>query len=177
MIKQIKERIGFRRLNNLQKRRTHVATAINYDAITSIGILFDATSEETVKTINKIVSLIPSHIKISALGYYNTKEPKEFQIDNQTLLFIGNTDVNWYFKPNSEKAVNFINTKFDVLMDFSSTEVLSLGFVLCESNAKLIAGCYREESTYDFMIMPGNNDDKVYLFEQIVHYLKMIKTV
>ena len=177
MFKRLKEKIGKKQLGKVLRRRKHKAFAVNFSDVRSLGVIYPANEESGFRQVKKLVEALPREIKVSTLGYSDSKELKEFHIQPEGFRFFCHADLNWYFRPVSDTVREFISTPFDVLIDLSKEEVLPINFVVADSHARLITGRYKENANYDFMIMPGEDQRDTYLFEQIIRYLKMIKTV
>jgi hypothetical protein len=174
MLQKLKRKYGRRQLKNLQKRRIHEAKSVNFDNIKSLGIIYPASEESQFNVAKKLVNSISGNIEVKTLGYSNTKELAEFHIQPQKFSFFCLADLNWHFKPVSDTCLSFSEIPFDVLIDLSKNKVFPIEYVLSYSKAKLIVGRYKENSIYDFMIEAADSNE--FFFDQVMKYLKMIKT-
>ncbi len=176
MFKALKQKYGYHQLSRILKRRRHVAVAVNFDKVKRMGIIYPADQEAQYRQVKSLMESLPPHIQCQSLGYADAKALSNFHIQPEEFRFFCHDDLNWYFKPMSDTVRSFIGTPFDVLIDLSKENCLPIQFVIAESHARLIAGRYQEDELYDFMIDNLGNASETYLFEQLIHYLKMIKT-
>lgn len=147
---------------------------MTFDNIKSLGIIYPASEESQFKIVKRLVNSVPKNIEVKTLGFSNSKELAEFHIQPQEFSFFCLKDLNWYYKPISDTCLNFSEKPFDVLIDLSKNKVFPIEYVLSYSKAKLIVGRYKENSIYDFMIEAADSNE--FFFDQVVKYLKMIKT-
>ncbi|NLA24691.1 MAG: hypothetical protein GX879_06965 [Bacteroidales bacterium] len=175
-MKNIKRFWGKKQLSKTinQKRK---AISCNYYEMGKIGIIYDATKEENVKAIKNIVSQIKAENKeVTSFGFVNSKEFESYHTQPQDFHFFKLTDLNWYQMPISDEILEFCNTEFGVLIDLTTDFCLPLRFVLNKSKALLKLGMYSEENVdyYDISIDISSDPQINFLFEQSMHYLKMI---
>ncbi|MEA1873733.1 MAG: hypothetical protein U9N51_04800 [Bacteroidota bacterium] len=176
MFKALKQKYGNYQLSKLLNRRKHTAIAVNFDHIKRLGVIYPANNEAQFIEVKSLLDSLPNHINFSTLGYADAKALSNFHIQPAEYRFFCHEDFNWYFKPVSDIVCEFISTPFDVLIDLSEESSLPIQFVLAESHARLIAGRFQDDTLYDFMIKPTENKTDEYFFEQLIRYLKMIKT-
>ncbi len=93
--------------------------------------------------------------------------------------FFCNKDLNWYFKPNEHSVKDFVDYKFDILIDLNFEELLAVRFVLAESAAMFKTGryCTIEPNYYDLMIKLNKNQEAEKLnalIKETERYLLMI---
>jgi len=85
--------------------------------------------------------------------------------------------LNWFNKPTSSSAEQFIEKEFDLLVDLTIEKFFPLEYILGASKAKFKLGRFYEENNYyDLMIDIDKNKDLEFFIEQIKHYLSLIKT-
>jgi len=156
--------------------RQHEAIASSYRSAQSFGILCDATHEEHFKIVRALMCKLKADGKeVILLGYVDKLHLEDFHIQPQEFRFFCKKDLNWYYKPTDNGAINFAQKPFDILIDLSVEEFIPLRFVLRESMAGFKIGRYNPSMTadYDMMIHIDNNNIEL-LFEQCIHYLKMM---
>jgi hypothetical protein len=176
MFKALKKKYGNSQLSKMLKRRKHTAVAVSFDNVKRLGVIYPANEEARFRKLKSLMESLPEHIKFSTLGYVDSKELSDFHIQPAEFRFFCQADLNWYYKPVSDTVRAFISTPFDVLIDLSKDNCLPIQFVLAETHARLIAGRFQDDTVYDFMINPTENKTDEYFFEQLIRYLKMIKT-
>ena len=147
---------------------------MNISDMREIGILFDATDTTKTNTINQFAESIRTQFrKVSLLGFYNFPKPAI----NLNFPYFHNKELNWYLEPQGYVVEEFIEKKFDVLINAYTNEVIPLEYISALSNAKYRIGLYDSAKTYcnDFMIELKENKDLGSFLEQIKHYLYIIK--
>jgi len=173
---KIKNWYGKKQLLNLARLRTEPINC-NYNDLHTIGILYDATNEANFKTVRSFVcKLKESHKEVISLGYVNQLHLEDFHIQPKEFLFFCRKDLNWYFRPTESSTVDFRKIEFDVLIDLCIEEHLPVRYVLNESPAKLKVGKYSEANInyYDMLIDISEEESVDHLFNQTLHYLKMM---
>ncbi len=176
MLKALKQKYGKHQLSKLLKRRRHTAIAVNFENVKRLGVIYPADEEKQFGKVKSLMEALPEHINFSTLGYADAKSLSDFHIQTAEFRFFCHEDLNWYYKPVSSTVRTFVEVPFDVLIDLSKENRLPIQFVLAETHARLIAGRFQDNTLCDFMINPTENQSDEYLFEQLIRYLKMIKT-
>ncbi len=81
-------------------------------------------------------------------------------------------DFSWLGQPKSAEVLDFINTKFDLLIDISLSDKLEAQAVRALSLARFKSGWSSSEPNYfDLGIDISKQQEPSYLAEQIIHYL------
>lgn len=146
----------------------------NLAELQSIGILFDARSEEQVRQIRLTAATLQKQGKnVSLLGFI-PKLPKEVSLD---FPFFSSKDVSFIQIPGGEKVNQFIQTPFDLLIVTPSIDALPFQYIAACSTASLKTGVYGTipEETLDFMIKQ-NADDPVRTFlDRLLSFLQQIE--
>lgn len=158
-----------------QVLRQHVAPrkTINLADSSEIGILFDATDPDKVSLINQFADSLKKEKKhVVLLGYYD--QPK--RAINFNFSYFNRKNLNWHLQPKGDIVDEFLNRKFDILINAYTAENLPLEYVSAMSQAAFRMGAYNKDKTYayDFMVdMKGENDLR-WLLNQYRHYLQML---
>lgn len=146
---------------------------VNLEEAKDIGILFDATNTDNSKVINTFADALREQKKRPhLLGFYNF--PKG--AINFNFPYFNKKDLNWYSKPGGDVVNNFIERKFDILINAYMDEILPLEYISALSHANYRVGHYDKKKTYcyDLMIDMRGNDDLKSLMQQIKHYLHIL---
>jgi len=176
-IKNIKENIGRWVLNNHLKKSYRNPQFINYDKAKTIGVIFNATHQDTYEIARKYIkTLSEKDIIIKALGFVDSQEILDFYQKSIYFEYFSRKNLNWYNKPNNPNTKEFIDTPFDILIDLSLIEDFPIQYIVALSKARFKVGCVKEtENYYDFMIRLDKNHQLQYFIEQLDHYFEMIK--
>lgn len=160
----------------LKKSIRNIQTHNLYTAKT-IDILFDATKTHDFKIVKELVEkLIENNKQVRVLGYVNAKIiPQQLYLINHFDFFC-KKDKNIIKIPKSEIALEFINSKSDILLDLSLTEFFCLKYIATLKKSTFKIGKFiSEKSHLDMMIDINKDESMIYLIEQIIHYLNLIK--
>jgi len=183
----LKYKYGLYRLRSDFRKPENNAVACNLSNAKSVGIIYNATSENDFNLVKDFLHKLKKTIpEVHALGFVDMKELANYHIQPLEFSFFCYKDLNWYFKPAEDSVREFVKKEFDILIDLNLSENLSVRFVLAESAALFKTGrfCEIEPNYYDLMIQleKGNQDDieenqLETLIQQTELYLKMIKPI
>ncbi len=157
--------------NSVRKRKLH-----NFESAHSAGILFDANDKEAFGHIKEFSGFLKSNnISTRLLGYVESNElPDEMVLwDNCDLVSL--KDIDWFLKPKTVVANEFITTEFNILFDLSLEHYFTICYISKLSSANFKVGRYTEDDNdFDFMIDINKNPRVDYLIEQIKNYISML---
>ena len=117
----------------------------------SIGILFDASLlENHLPVIEYSKKLKLERKKVSVLGYMNSSRPNT----HYSFPVFCNNDLSWRYLPTIFQVNDFMDERFDILINAYNGNSVPLEYISTFSNAKLRVGTYQEgrENCSDFMI-------------------------
>ena len=175
-IEDIKKKVGkwvFKRELKINKRRKEVC---NLESAKSIGILYDASSEEQINLVRPFVSFFFDLKKdVKALGFVNAKELSYCHVPKLQYDFFYKKDLNWYYKPQNYIIDNFIKKEHDILINLTDSSVIPIKYLVASSLAHFKIGIYEENyQIYDLMISLTNDRTQQKLMDEIKHYIKLI---
>lgn len=177
VIKNIKIKFGRfileKRIVKLQRN----ANFKNLEQSKNIGVIFNATHQDTYELARKYIdNLQKKGLSVKALGFVDSKQVLDFYQKSLHFDFFSRKNLNWYGKPNNPNTDEFIDTKFDILIDLSIVEDFPIQYVVGLSKADFKVGCVKDSKNfYDFMIELGDKKVLKYFIEQLNHYFEMIK--
>ena len=176
VIEDFKQRVGkwvFQRQLTTNKR---VKEACNIKDAKSIGILYDATSEEKIITIKPFVSYLFDLKKdVKALGYVDAKELSYCHVPKLQYDFFYKKDLNWYYKPQNYIIDNFIKKEYDILINLCDSSIIPIKYLVASSIAHFKIGVYEENyEIYDLMISLKDDKSIQKLIHEIKHYINLI---
>ena len=144
---------------------------VNLEVAKQIGILFNA--ENILQ--NDIIVSFAAKLKalqkeVHLLGFV---PKREFGFQYPFPL-ISEIDTNWYGKPKGGTVDFFINTPFDLMVDFCSDECLQLEYISGVSSSKFRVGFNKEinNANYDLILIPKEKSDISNLIQNLEKYLK-----
>jgi hypothetical protein len=159
---------------------------VSYDKAKTVLILFESDYNEKNPIIRKIIqSLQQDGKKVSAWGFIDKKEVTSAILPDFRILHHQQTD--FFHKPDPAFFRELENLQFDLLIDLSLQLQLPLEYLAMYANAYCKTGLRKTElPIYDFMLdmeslkstleEDENPIDEIYLYNQIIFYLKSIQT-
>lgn len=175
-IEDFKQKVGkwvFQRELKTNKRTKEVC---NLDNAQSIGILYDATSEEQIKMVKPFVSYFFDLKKdVKALGYVNSKQLSFHHTPKLQYDFFYQKDLNWYYKPQNYIIDNFVKKEYDILINLCDSSIIPIKYLVASSIAHFKIGIHEENyEIYDLMISLKDDKSMQKLMHEIKHYINLI---
>jgi hypothetical protein len=175
-IEDFKQKVGkwvFQRELKTNKRTKEVC---NLDNAQSIGILYDATSEEQIKIIKPFVSYFFDLKKdVKALGYVNSKQLSFHHTPKLQYDFFYQKDLNWYYKPQNYIIDNFVKKEYDILINLCDSSIIPIKYLVASSIAHFKIGIHEQNyEIYDLMISLKDDKSMEKLMHEIKHYINLI---
>ena len=175
-IEDFKQKVGkwvFQRELKTNKRTKEVC---NLDNAQSIGILYDATSEEQIKTVKPFVSYFFDLKKdVKALGYVNSKQLSFHHTPKLQYDFFYQKDLNWFYKPQNYIIDNFVKKEYDILINLCDSSIIPIKYLVASSIAHFKIGIHEENyEIYDLMISLKDDKSMEKLMHEIKHYINLI---
>ncbi|MFW5645123.1 MAG: DUF6913 domain-containing protein [Bacteroidota bacterium] len=173
---KIRTALGNYILKKKIKNSTRNKQLYNFNTAKSAGILFDASDTGSFSYIKEFSRFLKSNgIKTQLLGYIESKEvPDEMVLwDDCNIVTI--QDIDWFLKPKSPEALDFIAREFNILFDLSLTHYFTMCYISKLSSANFKVGRYTDEDNdYDLMIDITKNPRVDYFIEHINNYLSIL---
>jgi len=175
-IEDFKQKVGkwvFQRELKTNKRTKEVC---NLDNAQSIGILYDATSDEQIKMVKPFVSYFFDLKKdVKALGYVNSKQLSFHHTPKLQYDFFYQKDLNWYYKPQNYIIDNFVKKEYDILINLCDSSIIPIKYLVASSIAHFKIGIHEENyEIYDLMISLKDDKSMEKLMHEIKHYINLI---
>ncbi|MDP7566902.1 MAG: hypothetical protein QF383_00780 [Flavobacteriales bacterium] len=175
-IEDFKQKVGkwvFQRELKTNKRTKEVC---NLDNAQSIGILYDATSEDQIKMVKPFVSYFFDLKKdVKALGYVNSKQLSFHHTPKLQYDFFYQKDLNWYYKPQNYIIDNFVKKEYDILINLCDSSIIPIKYLVASSIAHFKIGVHEENyEIYDLMISLKDDKSMEKLMHEIKHYINLI---
>jgi hypothetical protein len=177
--KRVRTWIGQYRFLKETRKISRKPEVVSFDKAESIGLLYDATDERNSETIKQYVKSIRANYKkdILAMGFVDKKSLHNSQYAQFGLDFFTRKDLNFSFIPVDPIVKNFINEKFDILINLNVERCFPLQYISAMSKAKFKVGCYSQNNRVDFDMMVKLKSDSPLktVIEEIEHFLRIIK--
>ncbi|MDR0296227.1 MAG: hypothetical protein LBH91_08680 [Prevotellaceae bacterium] len=149
----------------------------NFNTAKTVGIIFvyDHLVFQAVEELKTFLSA--KNIQCKALACYLDKEIPSKLVGNPYIRYFNKHEVNWYCKCLSAEANVFINQNFDILIDFSITNIPIMRYLPLLSLAKMKVGRYSYPGhPYDFILSNGSAKPDLFV-EELKHYLLTIDMI
>lgn len=172
MIKNIRKWFYNYFLNKQLKHHYAERKVMNINNANDIAIIFDATNTDQTAVINQFAdSLKALKKKIHLFGYYDIPKPAI----NFNFPYFNKKNLNWHLVPQGVLVDEFIERKFDILINASVEEILPLEYISAFSNASYRVGLYNPSKLfcYDLMIDLKEKNLKK-LTEEVKYYLNVL---
>ena len=175
-IENIKKRIGYWVFQRELKNNKRFKEIFNLDAARSVGILYDATSEEKIKQVKPFVDYFFNLKKdVKALGYVNAKQLSYCHIPKLQYDFFYQKDLNWYYKPHNYIIDNFIKKEYDILINLCDVSCIPIKYLVASSLAHFKIGEQEKGyEIYDLMISLKEDKSMDKLMHEIKHCINLI---
>lgn len=172
----LKLKIGNWILTRSQKKVNRKVKVCSLSNVKTVGVSFVANNQSDLEVIRKILKDLASrNIQTYAIGYIPVKKPDDFYLSQKGFNFFSDADLDYRLIPKSDAVLEFINTEFDVLIDFGSDGFFPMNYMLSMSKASFKVGWFGEKKPFDMMIDIDHKSGKEYYFEQALVYLDKIK--
>ncbi len=145
----------------------------------NIGIV---TAIEDIESFNSIIQLKKElerqNKKVSVLCFYPFKAAPAFYKTQMQAEVFSTRDLNLMGVPKSVFSKDFLNSKYDILIDFSLTTFIPLQYIVAFSDASLKAGRYCKEMVpvYDFLVKKPEDAGTGKFINILMSYLSKINT-
>tara|TARA_B100001142_G_scaffold235040_1_gene233424 strand:- start:151 stop:702 length:552 start_codon:yes stop_codon:yes gene_type:complete len=175
-IEDLKQKVGKWVFQRELRTNMRTKTVCNLDDAKSIGVLYDATTEEQIKMIQPFVSYFFDLKKdVKALGYVNANELSYCHIPKLQYDFFYKKDLNWFYKPQNYIIDNFIKKEYDILINLCDSNIIPIKYLVASSIAHFKIGIYQENyEIYDLMISLKDDKSIKKLMDEIKHYINLI---
>jgi len=124
------------------------------------------------ETIRK--KLLADDKDVVLLGYAPKKEIQSPILPQSRIM--GLKDHNLLDIPRSELVESLQRRQYDMLIDLTQTPILPLQYMSMYARADFKTGMQRENGLLDFMIQTEPQDSPLFLFDQIIYFLKHIQS-
>ncbi|MDR2358793.1 MAG: hypothetical protein LBD87_03185 [Prevotellaceae bacterium] len=176
MFGRIKRNIGHRILKKQRKHQQCKRQFHNFNTAKSVGILYlyDPTTENDIQMLVRF--LAERNIKAQLLAYSPESKPPQSFITTVNKRLFHKEQLNWFGKPVAGEVDNFIQSPFDILIDFSYPPCYPMQYIATLSHAQMRVGKIAyPDNPYEFILTIPEQDNNKFFIEQLKHYLLSIQ--
>lgn len=180
LTKKIRAKLGQLKFQNDLQKIKMKHEVVSFDEAVKIGLLYDATDERDYEVVKAYVKQIRSTYKkeILALGYVDKKVLPPGQFAQYGLDFFTKKDLDFRLIPKDPIVQNFINEKFDILVNFNSGKCFPLHYISAMSHARFRIGRFdrRYMNCYDMMVQITDDPPIKNVIEEIQVFLRQLRS-
>jgi hypothetical protein len=150
---------------------------VNMQDAKTVGIVFDAMDAGNFDLVKKYITYLREMKKrVKAIGYYDQKNIPSMTYSKLEYDFFCQKDLTWYNSPSNIYVKNFIDDKFDILLDLNLNDLFPLRYIstLSKANFKVGKKSDRNNSIFDLMIETDEKKGLKYFLKNIDTYLFII---
>ena len=174
MTEKIKNTIAGYFIRQAEKNNARNKGTVIFAEAVNVAVVFPL-EYDTISVIQAFVeNLEKQGKKVFALGFTTDKsEVKEIPF----CTILTRKDLKWYKLPRKESIASFSQEKFDILIDLSLEDHMTLLYLDAVSDARMRVSLFSDQKKQlcDMMIHHEAGKGLIDLIEQIIHYLKIIK--
>jgi hypothetical protein len=140
----------------------------------SVGIIFDATSQEDFEIIKKYIQQLKEITKgIHAIGFVDHKITPNYSYIKTDIDLFNRKELKRFYQPQSPYIKTFIETPRDILIDANVNNKLPLQYIAAASRAKCKVGQHTSgnELFHDVLLNVGVNNGLEFFLQQSLKYL------
>ncbi len=178
-IKNIRIKIGQYLLNNKLKKTKRQLHMSNLKHAKYIGIVFNNMSDNDFSLVKSLENEYKAQQKkVEILGFCNDKNTYTNAIGDLKHCYTNLKGFNWFFQPKATEINEFINKKFDILINLYPENEFPVDYIIQASKASFKVGSLQMNQEIHDMIIDNSKkmNDTKYLSDQINYYLNMIET-
>ncbi|REJ84798.1 MAG: hypothetical protein DWQ44_08160 [Bacteroidetes bacterium] len=177
--KKIRSKFGqLKVLKEIQKLDVH-REVVSFQDAEKIGILYDAGDIQDYEAVKNYVKTLRSQYKkdVLALGYFDKKVLPPELFAQYGLDFFTRKDLDFRMIPNDPIVSNFIENRFDILVNLDSGKCFPLRYIATVSRSRFRIGRYDKKylSSYDMLLDIRDNPDIKTIIEEMHKFLQQIK--
>jgi len=146
----------------------------HFDRVRSVFLIYESDAEERNPDIRSMVAQLHNMNKqVMTWGYVHKDKPLSPNLPDSRMLAAG--DFSFLCRPKSEVAQLLASQHFDMLIDLTTTPLLPLQYIAMMAQADFKISAHNL-SLYDMVIPVPPTASADYLFQQVLHYVKLIKS-
>jgi len=156
-----------------KRKSSRMKKLISLEQTQTMGIICQITDEDSYKEIHDLFSKLQSHKRsVRLIGYINEKKVPYYCLPQLSADYFSKKELNWYGKPDFVQLNDFLNEKFDMIIDFSRNNLPPVHYILSTSKAKLLVGANEYmQDLYDVFIKDEDRSNHLSLLRTIRNYL------
>ena len=169
--------INFNYKKMLKKDKNVIKKHYPMGELKSIGVIFPFGAID-LKTVNKFIDALNFNFSSKKIiGYSQENRAKTNKHGDNVKNVFYNSNFSLGFKPNSDLVIDFLNTKFDLLINISKNNVILKSLILSINSSFRVGWYNNSDSIYDFMILNKNQFSYEFFMEEVLKYLNKMQFI
>lgn len=165
---KFKEKYARNRLNKLANKVVRERVLPDVNTIKMIGVLYQPSQKEAFRYLKAYFNRDQAIFR----GYCIFEEMANPQSETNSIT---TNDLNWWGLPKPGKTNDFVNIKFDLLLNIALQQNIVLDYLTALSVARFKVGWSpNEDNFFDLNINISENHDAMYLAKQQIFYLAQL---
>lgn len=161
MLADLRMRRAYRLLEKRRQQRDAVHHSVAFGAACGIGILFLAESLDDVSAIKDFSAYLKeAGKKVDVLGYAAAANETAFKTKSVFFDYFTEKDLNFSLVPSPAKTGQFLETPFDILINFCLEDCFPLTYLTAMSAATFRVGGYSPRQLPDLDLMIHLKEDR-----------------
>ncbi len=152
---------------------------VDFNKVRTVGVLFLLEDEPKFKQLDRVVKKLGNQGKdVKMIGLFEDKIIPNFFIQKLKIDIFTKKEINLLGFPKGEKAREFIEQEFDLLLDFTEDDILPVDYILGLSKAGFKAGRYRNDMVKVLDLMIKKPDDMNFdaFINSVIDYISIFNT-
>ena len=148
---------------------------LNYSEIKSVLLLFDIKNDINISIFEHLANILKADQKKVVLCGFVAQKKSILKSDKNKII-IRKKDISLCQKPKKDLLNTISERQFDAAFLLSTKKSIPTMYALMNTDAKIKCGSISAFNLLDFIIDTSNIQfaDEVYIFDNIIRYLKMI---
>ena len=141
----------------------------------SIGMICEITDEDSYKDVFAVFSKLQTISKVQMVGYINENSVPFYCLEQLAADYFCKKNLNWYGKPDMVQIDDFVATDFDILIDFTKSNLAPIHYILTLTHASFVTGGNTFNKEYYDLLIEGEELSNKKLLENIYVYTQKLK--
>ena len=176
MFKKLKLKIQYYILSRDLLRLKRISKLVTLSEVNKIGVLFDAKNSQSVIVVKSFLNyLLKKNIDVDILGFIDDVKKDSMYLSTIHINYFKSEDLNMLGIPKSLKTNQFMQNKYDIIINLSLNNSFSTKYLTLMSNSKYRIGVYGDIYKFNYDLMFKLKVQSLdYFIEQLKYYLELI---
>ena len=141
----------------------------------NIGMVCEISDEDSYKDVFAVFSKLQTISKVQMVGYINENAVPFYCLEQLAADYFCKKNLNWYGKPDMVQVDDFVNTDFDILIDFTISSLPPIHYILTLTRASFVTGGNPFNKEFYDLWIEGDDLSNKKLLENVYIYTQKVK--